>query len=262
MTPFFLSELKVNLIRLCWIRAVLLTVLGGLLYYAYWQGMDLVYGKLTLLLMVSSLVIGISYWRLSLLPQKEVSAVEFLIHLLTDSMILCAFLYLSGGATNPLVSLLLIHLTVAAALLPTAHTTIIAIFSLSAYTALLFFYTPVQVFSTHHSSGGINPHIAGMWFTFALSAALITYIVSRMAKTVRDKEQRLQLYRENTLRDEQLLAVATLAAATAHDLGTPLSTMRTLLAELEISSSEDEDLHADIQLLTSQVDRCKQILQN
>jgi len=83
-----------------------------------------------------------------------------------------------------------------------------------------------------------------------------------MAKTLRRQEKHLQQNREDTLRDEQVLAVASLAAGAAHDLGTPLSTMRVLLTELESETSGDKSLNEDIKLLGTQVERCKTSLQS
>src|SRR5690606_38199602 len=68
--------------------------------------------------------------------------------------------------------------------------------------------------------------------------------------------------REAALRNEQVLAVATQAAGTAHELGTPLSTMAVLLKEMEDEAAPNSGLHQDVTLLRQQVDVCKSRLQN
>jgi len=56
-------------------------------------------------------------------------------------------------------------------------------------------------------------HLVGMWVTFVVSAALITTFVSRMAAAIRSRELTLAKARENELRNEQLVAIGSLAAA-------------------------------------------------
>jgi two-component system sensor histidine kinase RegB len=109
------------------------------------------------------------------------------------------------------------------------------------------------------ASGPINPHVVGMWFNFTLSALLITYVVARMANALRDQYGELNQRREQALHNEQLLAVATLAAGTAHELGTPLTTMKIVLDDMEAS---DPDQAADIELLKQQVHTCHTTLKN
>jgi len=92
---------------------------------------------------------------------------------------------------------------------------------------------------------------------------LITAFVSRMAQAIRSRELTLAKARENEMRNEQLVAIGTLAAGTAHALGTPLSTMAVLLAELDEQTEEQlrqQAVKADIHLLREQVVRCKNSL--
>ena len=262
MTLFFLSALKQNLRRLCWIRCILLAVQCAALSYAYATDLPLPFAQIGNLLLLSLAIITFSFWRTMSGNPWPVTEMEYLVHLLADVLVLCLLLYLTGGASDPLVSLLLIPLTISAALLPARYTRVVTACSLAGYSALLFYFVPLDILSTHHTPSGISPHIAGMWLTFLLSALLITYFITQMAQTLRQQELHLQRSRENIMRDEQVLAVATLAAGAAHDLGTPLSTMRVLLAELDNDTVEDQALNADIKLLSTQVERCKTSLQS
>lgn len=67
--------------------------------------------------------------------------------------------------------------------------------------------------------------------------------------------------REQVLRDEQILAVATQAAGTAHELGTPLSTLAVMLKDISRDYPDDQLLQEDLALMREQVDRCKDKLQ-
>jgi hypothetical protein len=102
--------------------------------------------------------------------------------------------------------------------------------------------------------------VYGMWLSFALAAALITFFVARMAEQLRRQEQLQAQRREESMRDQQLLAVATQAAGAAHELGTPLATMSVLLKELRQDYKEPAELSEDLALLQSQVQLCKDSL--
>ncbi len=82
-----------------------------------------------------------------------------------------------------------------------------------------------------------------------------------MSQAVREHDQLRAARREDSLRDQQLLAVATQAAGAAHELSTPLSTMSVLLSELRYAHSDHIDLQDDLTLLQEQVALCKGTLQ-
>ncbi|HTQ99230.1 MAG TPA: sensor histidine kinase, partial [Candidatus Acidoferrum sp.] len=106
-----------------------------------------------------------------------------------------------------------------------------------------------------------NLHILGMWFNFSVSAALIIYFVVKLATELRAREERLRRYREETLRNEQIVAVATQAAGTAHALGTPLGTMAVLLKDLVREHAGEASLARDLATLQQQVQHCRGELQ-
>ncbi|HET8790175.1 MAG TPA: ATP-binding protein, partial [Modicisalibacter sp.] len=121
---------------------------------------------------------------------------------------------------------------------------------------------PIPQLSQGLMGAGINLHVLGMWLTFGLSAGLVTFFIFKMAYALRRRDLTLSRTREAALRNEQILAVATQAAGTAHELGTPLSTMAVLLKEMRQDTDDDSALAADIDLLRQQVDTCKSRLQH
>src|SRR5690606_14130236 len=134
--------------------------------------------------------------------------------------------------------------------------------SLLAYSLLLFFYQPLPDLTPpglhlEHEEPGLSLHILGMWFNFLVSAAIITWFVVRMADELRSREEMLSRYREDSLRNELVLAVATQAAGTAHELGTPLGTAAILLKEMEEEYAGQPELLRDIRLLRKQVSLCR-----
>jgi two-component system, sensor histidine kinase RegB len=263
-----LTAAKANLQRLALVRLIVIAgELTAIFYARNWLQADLQYQWLLTTVILLAAITAFTFWRLR--QPWPVTDPEFFAHLLIDVFNLSALLYGSGGATNPFVSYFLVPLSIAAAVLPRFYTATLALICIGAYSALLFFYQPLPALLPDHgdhaqhlvgnSSGGINPHIFGMWCNFAISAALITYVVVRMASALREQEHELNRRREQALHNEQVLAVATLAAGTAHELGTPLSTMTVLLDEMR---SDDATLRGDIDLLKQQVASCRATLKN
>jgi len=221
-------------------------------------------------------VFNLSVWfRLG--KGSAASANEFFLHLVIDVLALAALLYFSGGSSNPFVSLFLLPLVIAAATLPKRYVWAMAVVTLSCYTLLMVINVPLMPgmsgaesgahagHSTHMGHGAATSsdfglHVLGMWFSFLLGVGLILFFVVAMAETLRQRDKKLAEAREKNLRDEHMVALGTLAAGAAHELGTPLATMAVLTREMELEYSQEPDLVEKIDILRSQVDRCKATL--
>lgn len=179
--------------------------------------------------------------------------------LLADVTALTVLLYLSGGSTNPFVSLYLLPLSVAAIALPRRYAWTMAALTMGCYSGLMFFYRPLGDSHEMHGSS-FNLHVLGMWVNFLVSAVLIATFVAGMAMSIRARDRQLAAARERALRDEQVLALGTFAAGAAHELGTPLSTIAVLTRELERDHAANPLLSQDLALLRTQVDNCKRII--
>jgi two-component system sensor histidine kinase RegB len=264
-----LSAPRLNLQRLNMIRSIV--IIGQLLALCYFwkiEDLGLPVSKLFTSLSIYILILCLSAWRCQW--RQPITGLEFSSHLLIDISFFTALLYLSGGASNPFVSYYLVPISIAAATLPKRYTWSITLLSVLAYSCLLKFNHPIPALApdtgghAHHQQGGdngINLHIMGMWANFLISAVLITYFVVQMANELRRQEQRLVDKKEDQLRDEQVLAVATLAAGTAHELGTPLNTMQILLDEMSADKSLNSDIADDLTTLSQQINVCRSTLQ-
>lgn len=202
-----------------------------------------------------------SFWRLG--RGWPVSDQEFLAQFLLDILGWSALMYFTGGASNPFISYYIVPLVASAALLPWRHTWLVAAAALAAYSLLLYYYHPFPLFSPHaghdHQDSS-RVHILGMWFNFLFSAALITFFVVRMAAQLRLQESRATAQREHRLRHDQILAVASLAAGTAHELGTPLSTMTVVVDEVLDNPELTPELRRDCETLRDQLAQCRSTL--
>jgi two-component system sensor histidine kinase RegB len=184
---------------------------------------------------------------------------EFFLQLCIDVLALAVVLYYTGGATNPFAWLFLIPLIIAATVLSAPAAWLMAALTTLCYSLLFFYYQPLGHDAHMPHDPAFSQHIFGMWFGFALSAALIAWFVTGMASTLRERDRLLAQAREQALRDEQLVALGTLATGAAHELGTPLSTMAVVTRELE-RAEVPESMKRKLEILRSQVDRCKQAL--
>ncbi len=108
-------------------------------------------------------------------------------------------------------------------------------------------------------SDAFNTHVIGMWLGFLISAAVIAYFAVEMAAAVRLRDAQLNRVREETLRNERIVALGTLAASAAHEMGTPLSTMAVVIGEMRDECDKPEH-QENLSLLDEQVRNCKRIL--
>jgi len=184
---------------------------------------------------------------------------ELFAELLADVAALTALLYLSGGSTNPFVSLYLLPLSIAAIALPPRYAWGMALLTMACYSGLMFWYRPLGHMHEGHGNA-FNLHLLGMWVNFMVSAVLIAGFVAGMAMSIRARDRQLAAARERALRDEQVLALGTFAAGAAHELGTPLSTIAVLTREIERDHGANPDLKEAVGLLRTQVDNCKRII--
>ena len=265
-----------NLRRLLTLRII--AIIGQIIVIiavTYGIGMNLPLALMFTVILLLAVFDFLTWLRLK--NPAPVTDLELLGQLLVDIAALAVLLYASGGSTNPFVSLFLLPLTIAAAILPSRHTWLIAAVTISCYTLLLFNYIPLSHHGTelhlamsmehdmtahNHSGlgGDFGLHVLGMWFNFLLSASLIAFFVVRMAGSIRERDKLLISARETALRDEHIIALGTLAAGAAHELGTPLSTIAVITHELQQDYAENVRLSDDLRILRSQVDSCKSIL--
>lgn len=249
------SSAAINLHRLVIYRCLVLAgLIIGVLVVVY-RRFEFPFGPLAVIIAVFAVLNLVTWLRLRWLD-RPVAEQELFLHLFSDVLILTAVLYFTGGPTNPFVSLFLLPLTLAAAALPGRYTWTIAAAAVLCYSLLMVWYLPLP----HGVGFNFNLHVLGMWFGFVLSAVLISYFAVKMSATLRERELALALARENALRDERLVALGTLAAGAAHELGTPLATMAVLVKDLEKECATTPALVEPFWVLRDQIARCKTIL--
>lgn len=243
---------------LAWLR---LTAIAGqtaaVLVVAYGLGIPLPQLQLFAGIGVLSVFAAFAAWRLG--RSWHVSEVEAVAHIAVDTLVLGYLLYHTGGAANPFVTLMLVPIALAAAALSTRGVVAVAALAGLAYLLLMRWYVPLPHLQAA-GYGGFRLIVIGMAVNFAIAALLLGVFTARLAGALRAQQDEMQRVRERALRDEGILAIATQAAGAAHELNTPLSTMRTLLTELKRERGGDAALDEDLDLLAGQVERCRGIL--
>lgn len=248
-----------NMRRLLLLRAAAIAGwLGALLFVSVGLQVEIAHVAVSGILVLWAMAAAAAWVRFE--RQGAVSDFEFFLQLMIDVAMLSALLFFTGGSTNPLTLLLLLPLTVAAAMLPGAYPWIVATVTVACYAALLFMYVPLPAIE-QPAGHELRVHVLGMWSGFVLIATLIATFVANMGRTLRDREAVIADAREQAMRDEKIVALGALAAGAAHELGTPLGTIAVLAKEMEHDLAGSQPELADrLRVMRDQVARCKSVL--
>jgi two-component system, sensor histidine kinase RegB len=158
-------------------------------------------------------------------------------------------LYFTGGVTNPFVSLYLPLLGLAAALLPWAQVAVLALFSVVAYTVLMGNYIPLVL---ANPDDGVHFHLVGMWLNFLVSVLILVGFVARLSSSIRNRDQALGRAQQRLASESRLAALGNQAASIAHQLGTPVSTIATIVSDWKNDPAMQAQLR-EMNVLSAQV---------
>jgi two-component system sensor histidine kinase RegB len=244
--------------RLIWLRcALMLAQLAAIAVGHTWLALPFSLGAGVLVVIGYAIVTLMTVLRLR--RHGPVCDREFFGHLLLDVVLLTVMLAVTGASANPFVSLYLLPLIIAAITLPARYAWSMTALTVACYAAL-FAIPSAGPGSDHHAHAQFQLHLLGMWVNFTVSALAVAVFVVRLAQDVRQRDAWLAARKVEALRNERIVALGALAAGTAHELGTPLSTMAVLLGDIARDHADDPVLSDDIAVLRSQVDACKQAI--
>src|SRR6266446_3486155 len=209
---------------------------------------------------------ALSNWLLRLKMDRLGGNAEHLVGALfgLDTLCLTLILALSGGPANPFSLLYLVQITFSAVVLRKLWTWSLGIVSTLSFGLLFWISREMPAFHEHGPSGGFSLHLFGMWIAFAAAAMLISFFVGKLSSESRHKEREILLMQKRLARNDRLASLVTLAAGAAHEMATPLSTIAVTAKEMEYDAGlrlPDRRLEEDAQLIRSQVERCRLILE-
>jgi len=259
-TNTHLSADRQQLRQLFILRNMVITAILCVISFAYYV-LDIALPVYALSLTTLILIIfNILVWLRISHGNKQVTHNEFFLHLLLDTFFFAVYLYLSGGAANPFGLIFLLPIIISATVLPQKYTWSLAFIAISFYSYLAWIYEPSHGMM-HDNHNSFSLHIVGMLTGFVFGTLIVAYFVTRLGKILRQQQHDLHVAREQTVRDEQLVALGTLAASTAHELNTPLGTV-SLISQTLYEDCENEDTRSQIKTIKTQVERCKKALSN
>ena len=179
-------------------------------------------------------------------------------YLAFDITQLTVLLFLTGGLENPFAFLLLAPVTVSATILSRHSTVMLCILALFCVTLLGVDHLPLP-----WAREGLSlpqTYILGSWVALGLGIAFFASYTWRLAQEARNMSDALAATQLALLREQQLSALGGLAAAAAHELGSPLGTIAVATREISRELPDDSPLVEDVNLLISEVGRCRDIL--
>lgn len=205
-------------------------------------------------LALSNLVLFLVYsWN------QRLSETTTTIVIAADIIQLAMLIYFTGGLSNPFVMLFIVPIAISIDNLPIRSSIILIILTLISVSILGFYNYPLMQGDT---SFLVNPTILniGIWFSLIVTILFLSFYVGRLTNESREVSRALKVTEELLSNEQNLSSLDGLAAAAAHQLGTPLGTINLIAGELlnnEKLSKEGED---DLKILLKEISRCKDII--
>lgn len=176
-----------------------------------------------------------------------------------DLLQLAALLFLTGGLHNPFAILILAPVTVSATILSRNATAALVALAIAAISALALWHLPLP-WDPPGTFFHPLPYVLGLWTGLSVAAVFVSAYVWSVAEEARKMSEAFAETRQALAREQRFAAVGGLAAAAAHELGSPLATIAVVAGELARSVPADSDIAEDVELLISQSNRCRDIL--
>ncbi|MGB3146527.1 MAG: ActS/PrrB/RegB family redox-sensitive histidine kinase [Paracoccaceae bacterium] len=231
--------------------------LGAILIARYYLGIQLPLVPclaLVLLSAVANLLAGF------LLPKsRRLSQTEALLFLLFDSFQLAALLSLTGGLNNPFALLILAPTTIAATALEDRATAIVGALTVTLVSALALFHLPLL--RDDGSAVSVPPLFGfGFWLAIVVGIVFLALYARRVSTELNAMSEALLATQMALAREQKLTDLSGVVAAAAHELGTPLATIKLTSSELVDELADHPSLQSDAALINRQADRCRDIL--
>jgi two-component system sensor histidine kinase RegB len=244
-----------TLVRLRWLAVVGQSAAVAIVHFGL--GFPLPFGACFFVIVVSAavnVVLGIRYPA-----SHRLSADAATLLLAFDILQLAVLLYLTGGLQNPFAMLFLAPVLISATALPPERTLALGLLAIACATLLALIHRPVP-WSSEEQLHLPFLYVTGIWAAILLSAAFIGVYTWRVAEEARQLAQALAATELVLAREQHLSQLDGLAAAAAHELGTPLATIALVAKELDRQGLKEPHIAEDIKLLREQVERCRGIL--
>ena len=207
------------------------------------------------------IIIGIlsNFYLIYIYKKTQLSDRSAFIFLFVDIIQLSALLYLTGGVMNPFIIFLLIPSVFSSSNLSFKTNSLLV--SLTAVSVLFLTFYSKDLPSPLSDHFHVNPY-----YYFSIPIALVialvffNYFAITFGSQSRLRKDALSKMEEVMAKEHELLSLGGQAAAAAHSLGTPLSTIKIITQDLSKQLENNKEFKKDLELLNSQVERCNEIL--
>jgi len=244
-----------TLVRLRWLAAIGQTVAVLVVHYVFDFNLPL---TACLLVIACSAALNLVL-RLRFRPIQRLEPDRAAWLLAFDIIQLALLLFLTGGVENPFVFLFLGPVLISATALPPRMTLMLGALAALCATALVFFHLPLPWVSDEPLE--LPPiYLLGVWFSLLVALGVIGAYSWQIAEEARLLTDALAATELVLAREQHLSQLDGLAAAAAHELGTPLSTIAVVVRELERALEPTSPHSEDVKLLREQAQRCREIL--
>ncbi|NBX42843.1 MAG: sensor histidine kinase, partial [Rhodobacteraceae bacterium] len=201
---------------------------------------------------------------MAIFPRSQrLSDRDAMLTLLFDLTQLGFLLFLTGGLNNPFALLILAPVTISATALTLGSTVMLGGIAIGLITVLAFYHVPLR--SLDGSVLQIPPlFLLGFWTAIVIGIVFLSSYARRVTKETHSMNQALLATQMALAREQKLTDLGGVVAAAAHELGTPLATIKLVSSELADELAEAlanrPDLFEDAKLIRDQADRCRDIL--
>ncbi|TNF20087.1 MAG: HAMP domain-containing histidine kinase [Rhodobacteraceae bacterium] len=192
---------------------------------------------------------------------KRLSATENMLMVLFDLLQLAFLLFLTGGLHNPFAILMLGPVLISAAVLTTRPTILIAAIAILLVSVLALYHLPLRT-----EQGFIlrtpDLFVFGKWLAMVIAIIFLSIYSRRVTSELHTMSDAVTATQMALAREQKLTDLAGVVAAAAHELGTPLATIKLASAEIAEELDDRPDLKEDALLIRQQADRCRDILRS
>ena len=192
---------------------------------------------------------------------KRLAESENLLMVLFDLLQLGFLLALTGGLNNPFALLMLGPVTISAAVLTTRSTVLVGATAIVMVTLLSEIHLPLRAQDDQVLSIPAL-FVFGNWIALVIAICFISLYSRRVTSEIHSMSDALSATQLALSREQKLTDLGGVVAAAAHELGTPLATIKLASGELMDELSDQPDLLEDAVLIREQADRCRDILRD
>ena len=253
-TSKYFSLKKSTYATLRWIGILGQLISINLVYFLFDLRFDFLTANLIILVGILS-----NFYLVFIYKKVQISERSSFIFLLIDILQLATLLYLTGGISNPFIIFLIIPSVFSSSNLGFKISLFLVLITTLLILILTFFYQPLPY--PVNLTNIINPFV---YYSISISLIIALFFLNYFALSFgnesRIRKEALNRMEEVMAKEHEILSLGGQAAAAAHSLGTPLSTIKIITQELMKQFKNNNDVRKDIELLSSQVERCNQIL--